>query len=86
VRAETRVVEQALLVPQRAVTELQGTYQVRVVDGDQRVSTRKVMVADRVGSRWIVSSGLEPGMQVVVEGAPTTDGAVVAAKPFAAGE
>jgi RND family efflux transporter MFP subunit len=86
VRAETRDVEQALLVPQRAVTELQGTYQVRVVDGDQRVSTRKVMVADRVGSRWIVSSGLEPGMQVVVEGAPTTDGAVVAAKPFAAGE
>jgi membrane fusion protein (multidrug efflux system) len=86
VRAETRVVDAALLVPQRAITELQGTYQVRVVDGDKRVSTRKVTVADRVGNRWIVSSGLESGTQVVVEGAPTTDGDVVAVKPFTAGE
>ena len=84
VRAETRVVDGALLVPQRAVSELQGTYQVRVVGDGDVVSTRTVTVGERVGSRWIVASGLEPGQRVVVEGAPTKNGEMVAVKSFAA--
>jgi membrane fusion protein (multidrug efflux system) len=84
VRAETRVVDGALLVPQRAVTELQGTYQVRVVGDGDTVSTRNVTVGERVGSRWIVASGLEPGQRVVVEGAATKNGDMVTVKSFTA--
>ena len=84
VRADTRVVDGALLVPQRAVTELQGTYQVRVVGDGDKVRTRTVTVGERVGSRWIVASGLEPGQRVVVEGAATKNGEAVAVKSFTA--
>jgi membrane fusion protein (multidrug efflux system) len=82
VRAETHVRNDALLVPQRAVTELQGSFQLRVVGADNTVSTKMVKVGERVGSRWIVEEGLPPGSRVVVEGAPTRDGTVVEAKPF----
>jgi RND family efflux transporter MFP subunit len=82
VRAETRVLLDALLVPQRAVTELQGAFQVRVVGPDNKVATRTVTPGERVGSRWIIDRGLEPGMRVVVEGAQTRDGTVVNPKPF----
>jgi RND family efflux transporter MFP subunit len=82
VRAETRVRRGALLVPQRAVSELQGSFQVRVVGGDNRVATKTVKVGERVGSRWIIEDGLEPGAHVVVEGAPTRDGTIVQATPF----
>jgi membrane fusion protein (multidrug efflux system) len=82
VRAETHVRNDALLVPQRAVTELQGSFQLRVVGADNTVSTKTVKVGERVGSRWIVEEGLPPGSRVVVEGAPTRDGTVVEAKPF----
>jgi membrane fusion protein (multidrug efflux system) len=84
VRAETEIRPDALLVPQRAVTELQGSFQVRVVGQDNIVSTRTVKMGERVGSRWIVEAGLEPGTDVVVEGPPTRDGARVNPKPFAA--
>jgi membrane fusion protein (multidrug efflux system) len=84
VRAETLILTDALLVPQRAVTELQGLFQVRVVGTDSKVSTKTVKVGDRLGSRWIVQDGLQPGARIVVEGAPTSDGAVVSAKPFVA--
>jgi membrane fusion protein (multidrug efflux system) len=82
VHAETRVREDALLVPQRAVTELQGSFQVRVVGPDNIVSTNTVKVGDRVGSRWIVEQGLQPGARVVVEGPATRDGTVVHPTPF----
>ena len=82
IRAETRVRSDALLVPQRAVNELQGSFQVRIVDADNKVSTRAVQTGDRVGSRWIIEHGLEPGARVVVEGAPAPDGAVVSPTPF----
>ena len=49
----------ALLVPQRAVTELQGSYQVAVVNGENKVSIRPVTVGDRVGTLWIVTDGLK---------------------------
>jgi len=74
----------ALLVPQRAVSEMQGSFQVRVIGPDDRASTKTVTVGDRVGSRWIVEEGLQPGARVVVEGARTSDGAVVNPKPFTA--
>jgi membrane fusion protein (multidrug efflux system) len=86
VRAETHVRTDALLVPQRAVTELQGSFQLRVVAADNTVSTRTVTVGERLGSRWIIDSGLKPGDRVVVEGPPTRDGAPVTTKPFAAPE
>jgi len=62
---ETRI--GALLVPQRAVTELQGTYQVAVVEGD-KVALLPVKVGERVGTMWIIESGVRPGQLVVVEG------------------
>ena len=86
VRAETRIRNDALLVPQRAVTELQGTYEVRVVGNDDTITTRKVTPGERIGSRWIIEEGLAPGERVVVEGAPTRDGTVVNARPFTTSE
>jgi RND family efflux transporter MFP subunit len=83
VRAETRVRTDALLVPQRAVTELQGSFQVRVVDGSNRIATRTVTPGERVGSRWIIDQGLEPGARVVVEAVQARDGTVVNPQPFA---
>jgi multidrug efflux pump subunit AcrA (membrane-fusion protein) len=55
-------------VPQKAVSELQGSYQVAVVGADNKVSIRAVKAGDRVGPMWIVEGGVKPGEQVVVEG------------------
>jgi multidrug efflux pump subunit AcrA (membrane-fusion protein) len=82
VHAETSVRTDALLVPQRAVSELQGSFQLRVVGADDKIGTRSVKVGDRLGSRWIIEDGLEPGARVVVEGAATRDGTTVNARPF----
>jgi RND family efflux transporter MFP subunit len=68
VRAAVRVQKDALLVPQRAVTELQGGYQVAVVGSDDKVSIRTVTVGNQVGTEWIVTEGLKQGERVVVEG------------------
>jgi RND family efflux transporter MFP subunit len=83
VRAETRIVPDALLVPQRALQEVQGAFQIRVVSPDNKVSTRPVKVGDRIAGRAIVEDGLKPGERVVVEGAQAKDGTVVNPKPFA---
>ncbi len=78
VRAATAINRSAILVPQRCVTELQGTYQIAVVDGSNKVSIRKVKVGERVGSLWIIESGLNAGEQVVSEGnAKVQDGMTV---------
>src|SRR5208283_4397596 len=58
----------ALLVPQRAVTELQGSYQVAVLGADNRIDIRTVKAGDVVGPLWIIDEGLKPGERVVVEG------------------
>jgi membrane fusion protein (multidrug efflux system) len=58
----------AALVPQRAVTELQGSYQVAVVGEDNKVAIRPVRLAERSGSMWVVEDGVRPGERVVVEG------------------
>ncbi len=68
VRAITTTKKDALLVPQRAVTELQGSYQVAVVGNDNKVSIRPVKVGERVGTQWIIDEGLKPGENVVAEG------------------
>jgi membrane fusion protein (multidrug efflux system) len=58
----------ALLVPQRAVSELQGQYQVAVVDADNVVRMRTVTVGERSGTLWVITEGLKPGERVVLEG------------------
>jgi len=58
----------ALLVPQRAVSELQGAYQVAVVGADNKIHIQPVVVGERSGSFWIIEHGLEAGQHVVVEG------------------
>ena len=78
VRLSVRTATGAMLVPQRAVTELQGSYQVAVVSSDNKVSIRPVTVGDRVGTLWIVTDGLKAGERVIVEGLlKVRDGAVV---------
>jgi len=67
-RAAPEVRRGALLVPQKAVSELQGDYQVAVVGADNKVSIRAVKAGDRVGPMWIVEGGVKPGERVVVEG------------------
>ncbi|HEX3584091.1 MAG TPA: efflux RND transporter periplasmic adaptor subunit [Thermoanaerobaculia bacterium] len=68
VRAVTAVRRGALLVPQRAVNELQGTEQVGVVDANDVATIRAVTPGARVGSDWVIESGLNPGDRVIVEG------------------
>jgi RND family efflux transporter MFP subunit len=78
IRLSIRTQPGALLVPQRAVTELQGSYQVAVVDGDNKVSIRPVTVGDRVGTLWILTDGVKAGERVIVEGLlKVRDGTVV---------
>ena len=81
VRAAGDVRTGALLVPQRSVTELQGSYQVAVVGNDNKVSIRPVKVGERVDALWILESGVKPGEFVIVEGLQKVrDGATVKVK------
>jgi len=83
VRANTRTLIDARLIPQRAVSELQGGYLARVVGPDNRISTRAITVGDRLGRMWVVAKGLQPGERVAVEGAQSVkDGGLVTPKPF----
>jgi membrane fusion protein (multidrug efflux system) len=79
------VIEQrkdALLVPQRAVQELQNLYNVAVVGADNKVSFRTVKVGPREGTLWVIEEGLKPGERVVVEGLQRLrEGATVNPKP-----
>jgi membrane fusion protein (multidrug efflux system) len=85
IRAATNIRAGALIVPQRAVTELQGSYQVAVVGADNKVSIRSVKVGDQTGSMWIIEEGLKPGERVVAEGVQKVRaGAQVNPKPFVA--
>jgi membrane fusion protein (multidrug efflux system) len=67
-RAAPEMRNGALLVPQKAVTELQGTYQLAIVNADNKVSIRAVKVGARVGPLWIIESGAKAGELVIVEG------------------
>jgi membrane fusion protein (multidrug efflux system) len=68
VRVKFDLANGALLVPQKAVSELQGSYQVAVVDSDNKVHVQHVRVGERIGADWIIQEGLHPGQRVIVEG------------------
>jgi RND family efflux transporter MFP subunit len=83
VRAVTRMESNALLIPQAAVTEQQGSYLVAVVGQDGRVAMRPVQVGGRIGTMWVIQEGLNPGDRVVVEGQQNLrPGMPVQIKPF----
>ena len=83
VRATMYVHKDALLVPQRAVTEVQGKYMVAVVGEGNKVELRPVKPGERIGSDWIVDEGLKSGESVVVEGTQKArPGSVVSPQPF----
>ena len=85
VRAVTALRGGALMVPQRAVTEMQGTYQVAVVGKDNTVDIRRVEVGERIDSMWIIARGLKPGESVVTEGIQKVrPGATVTPREFIA--
>jgi membrane fusion protein (multidrug efflux system) len=69
VRVTVRNIPGALLVPQRAVNELQTSYEVAVVGGENKVQIRSVKVGDRVGMLWAIEEGIRPGDRIIVEGA-----------------
>ena len=84
VRAKTETRRDAILVPQRAVTELQGSYQVAVVDDTNTVHLKTVQVGRQIGNDWLIEKGVEPGDRVVVEGTQKVrSGTVVAPRPYA---
>jgi membrane fusion protein (multidrug efflux system) len=68
IRVATSVRKDALLVPQRAVAEVQGKYMVAVVGSDNKADIRPVKVGERVDNLWVILEGLKPGERVVVEG------------------
>ena len=82
VRIQTNVEKHALLVPQSAVKEIQGGYQVAVLSGGNKASIRPVKAGEKVGTMWVIDDGLKLSDQVVVEGlANIKDGTPVTAKP-----
>jgi RND family efflux transporter MFP subunit len=68
IQAVTDNLKNALLIPQKAVMDLQGSYQVAVVGADDKVEIRKVTVGERAGELWVISSGLKLGERVITEG------------------
>ncbi len=73
----------AMVIPQEAVNELQGSYQVAVVDANNKVSIRPVKMGERIGAMWEVTEGLKPGDKVVVEGLQKArEGSTVLAKDW----
>jgi membrane fusion protein (multidrug efflux system) len=73
----------ALLIPQRAVSQLQGSAQVAVVGADNKISIRAVNTGERVDSMWVITSGLMAGDRVVAEGVQKVkDGSTITPTPF----
>jgi membrane fusion protein, multidrug efflux system len=85
VRIKIGTEKDALLIPQQAVNEVQGEYQVVVLSADSKAEFRSVEVGERSGSDWIITKGLKPNERVVVEGfQKLRNGVPVAAKPYSA--
>jgi membrane fusion protein (multidrug efflux system) len=85
VRFQTSMNEGALLVPQAAVIQVQSMYQIAVVNPGNKAGFRIVQVGDRVGTDWIITEGLKPGDQVIVQGyMKVREGTPVIPKPFVA--
>src|SRR5436190_2683187 len=86
VRVKLDLKHDSLLVPQRAVSELQGSYQVAVIDADNKIHIQPVRVGDRTGNLWAIEEGLHPGDRVVVEGTQKVrEGVTVVTTNFVAG-
>lgn len=82
IRALTAINENALLIPQRAVSQLQGRYQVAVVGSTNTINIREVKVGDQIGDQWVILSGLKANDKVVSEGtSKVRDGETVNPKP-----
>jgi membrane fusion protein (multidrug efflux system) len=82
-RIKAKDLPTAIVVPQRAVSELQGMYQIGVIGPDNKAEIRTVKVGPRFGSDWAIASGLKPGEKVVVEGfQKLRAGQPVAPKPW----
>ncbi len=85
IRSVVSVQHDALLVPQRALSELQGGYLVAVVGDDNKIALRPVKAGQKFGSMWIVEDGLKPGELVVADGVQKVkDGMQVNPKPYTA--
>jgi len=83
IRAVTEDLKDALLIPQRSIAELQGIYQVGVVDAQNKVAIRQVKPGPQYGDMWVITSGLQPGDKVVVDGLQRLrDGMTVSPQPF----
>jgi membrane fusion protein (multidrug efflux system) len=83
IRTVARLEKGALLVPQRAVSDVQSKFLVAVVGSDNKVAIRPVVVGEKTGSEWIISDGLKPGDRVVAEGIQKVrDGQQVNPKPY----
>ncbi len=83
VRAKTEIRTGALMVPQRAVSELQGSYQVAIVDSKTNVHIQPVTVGAQVGSNWLIEKGLQAGDRVIAEGVmKVKEGLPVNPQPF----
>ncbi len=82
VRIQTSVKKDALLVPQTAVTQVQGGYQVALAGSDNKIKIRAVKAGEKVGQLWVIEDGLKSDEQVVVQGQDKVrDGSIVAVKP-----
>lgn len=85
IRAVTKVLKNALLVPQSAVTQLQGSYEVAIIEPNNRIHVQAVEVGPTEGTLWVVTKGLQAGERVVPEGAQTVrDGELVRPEAAAA--
>jgi len=83
-RIEADVLKGAIVVPQRAVYEVQGSYQLGIIGADNKAEIRPVKVGPRTGTDWVITSGLKADEKVVVEGLQKIKaGAPVVAKPWA---
>ncbi|MCE0484686.1 MAG: efflux RND transporter periplasmic adaptor subunit [Methylacidiphilales bacterium] len=83
IRAVTQKINDAVLIPQRAVNELQGLNQVIVIKPGNIVEVRNVELGDKVGLLWVVTAGLQPGEKVVVEGIQKCQpGEVITPEPY----
>jgi RND family efflux transporter MFP subunit len=84
VRAATSTQSAALLIPQRAVSQLQGIYRVAVVGSDNKVTMRTITPGPTVGQMLVIQNGLKPGETIMVDGTQkVTSGATVSPRPFA---
>lgn len=78
-----QILKDAVVVPQRAVSEVQGSFQLATIGADNKAEIRPVQVGARVGSEWVIKSGLAAGEKVVVEGIQKIKtGSPVSAKPW----